>query len=65
VGTLALRPTQVSRGYAGRASFLRKAGFEMGADYASLQASPIGRPVYSTMGFKTTSDYRLLMCPKP
>ncbi len=41
------------------------AGFELGAEIASLQASPMGRPIYETMGFKTAYDYRLFMSPPP
>jgi GNAT superfamily N-acetyltransferase len=41
------------------------AGFEMGADLASLQASPMGRPIYRRMGYETLFDYRLYMSPPP
>jgi ribosomal protein S18 acetylase RimI-like enzyme len=41
------------------------AGFELGADVASLQASPMGKPVYEAMGYETLFDYRLLMSPAP
>lgn len=37
------------------------AGFERGAEIASLQASPMGEPIYKRMGFKTIFKYRLLM----
>jgi GNAT superfamily N-acetyltransferase len=37
-------------------------GFEMGAEIASLQASPMGEPIYRRMGFETIYDYRLLLC---
>jgi GNAT superfamily N-acetyltransferase len=40
-----------------------EAGLELGADIASLQASPMGKPIYSAMGFETVFDYRLLMSP--
>lgn len=41
------------------------AGFEMGAELASLQASPMGESLYRTMGFETIFDYQLYLCPKP
>lgn len=41
------------------------AGFDLGADLASLQASPMGRPIYTAMGFETVFDYRLLLSPSP
>jgi len=41
------------------------AGFELGADFASLQASPLGRPIYEAMGYCTIYDYRLRLCPPP
>ena len=42
-----------------------KAGFELGADVASLQASPMGKPIYEAMGYETVFDYRLFMSPAP
>jgi hypothetical protein len=41
------------------------AGFELGAELASLQASPMGRPIYAKLGYETVFDYRLLMSPPP
>jgi len=41
------------------------AGFDLGADVASLQASHMGRPVYERMGFETVHDYQLWMAPPP
>jgi GNAT superfamily N-acetyltransferase len=41
------------------------AGFDLGANLASLQASPMGKPIYEAMGFRTLFDYRLLMSPPP
>jgi GNAT superfamily N-acetyltransferase len=41
------------------------AGFDLGADIASLQASPMGKPIYLDMGYETVFDYRLLMSPAP
>ena len=37
------------------------AGFELGPDLASLQASPMGKPIYEAMGYETVFEYRLLM----
>jgi GNAT superfamily N-acetyltransferase len=39
------------------------AGFELGADVASLQASPMGKPIYEAMGYETVFDYRLFISP--
>ena len=41
------------------------AGFDLGADIASLQASPMGEPIYRAMGFETIYEYRLLMASPP
>jgi ribosomal protein S18 acetylase RimI-like enzyme len=41
------------------------AGFELGADLASLQASPMGKPIYEAMGYETVFEYRLLMSSPP
>jgi GNAT superfamily N-acetyltransferase len=40
-----------------------EAGLELGGDVASLQASPMGKPIYTAMGFETAFNYRLLMSP--
>jgi ribosomal protein S18 acetylase RimI-like enzyme len=37
------------------------AGFALGAETASLQASPMGESLYRRMGFEKIFDYRLLM----
>lgn len=41
------------------------AGFDLGADIASLQASPMGKPIYERMGYETLFDYQLWMSPPP
>jgi GNAT superfamily N-acetyltransferase len=41
------------------------AGFDLGAEIASLQASPMGKPIYEAMGYKTILSYRLLMSKGP
>lgn len=40
-----------------------EAGFEAGCDLVSLQASPLGRPIYERMGFEAIYDYELYLCP--
>jgi GNAT superfamily N-acetyltransferase len=39
------------------------AGFELGCETVSLQASTLGRPIYERMGFETIYDYALYHCP--
>jgi GNAT superfamily N-acetyltransferase len=41
------------------------AGFDQGAEIASLQASPMGEPLYGAMGYETIWSYRLLLSPAP
>jgi GNAT superfamily N-acetyltransferase len=41
------------------------AGFKLGAEVASLQASPMGKAIYEAMGYETVFDYRLFMSPAP
>jgi ribosomal protein S18 acetylase RimI-like enzyme len=41
------------------------AGFDMGAELASLQASTMGESLYRTMGFETIFSYRLLTSIPP
>lgn len=41
------------------------AGLELGAGSVSLQASPMGEPIYLRMGFEAIYDYRLYHCPPP
>jgi len=41
------------------------AGFDLGADVASLQASSMGKPIYEAMGYETAFQYQMLMSPAP
>jgi GNAT superfamily N-acetyltransferase len=41
------------------------AGFDQGAEIASLQASPMGEPIYRAMGYETIWSYRLLLSRAP
>lgn len=41
------------------------AGFDLGADVASLQASPMGKPIYLELGYKTAFEYQMMMSPTP
>jgi ribosomal protein S18 acetylase RimI-like enzyme len=41
------------------------AGFDLGAELASLQASHMGEPVYARMGYETLYPYRLFMATPP
>jgi ribosomal protein S18 acetylase RimI-like enzyme len=41
------------------------AGFDLGAELASLQASPMGEPIYARMGYERLYPYRLFMAPPP
>jgi hypothetical protein len=41
------------------------AGLELGAEIASLQASPMGEPLYLAMGYERIFSYRLLISPSP
>lgn len=41
------------------------AGFELGAETASLQASPMGKPIYLKLGYERAFDYQLMISPTP
>jgi ribosomal protein S18 acetylase RimI-like enzyme len=41
------------------------AGFDLGADVASLQASPMGKPIYLELGYETAFEYQMLISPGP
>jgi ribosomal protein S18 acetylase RimI-like enzyme len=41
------------------------AGFDIGADYAWLEASHMGEPVYRRMGFEEIFSYRIYVGPPP
>lgn len=55
VGTL---PSASRRGYGASVTWRAvAAGLERGMRFASLQASPLGEPVYRRLGFRTVSSY--------
>lgn len=41
------------------------AGFDLGADVASLQASPMGKSIYLGLGYETAFEYQMWMSPTP
>ena len=41
------------------------AGFDLGADVASLQASPMGKPIYLELGYETAFEYQMMVSPTP
>lgn len=41
------------------------AGFDLGADVASLQASPMGKPIYLELGYVPAFEYQMMMAPMP
>ena len=41
------------------------AGFDLGADVASLQASPMGKSIYLALGYETAFEYQMWMSPTP
>jgi len=50
------------KGYAAAVTWAAvREGFRRGGAFANLQASPMGRPVYETMGFATPTHYRVWM----
>jgi len=58
VGTL---PDERGHGFAEAVTWAAiREGFRRGATVASLQASPMGRPIYERMGFITPTEYRVL-----
>lgn len=63
VGSLsAARGRGLGRAVTARAT---NAGLDLGADFASLQASHMGEPIYAAMGYETIYRYRLLHSPAP
>jgi hypothetical protein len=41
------------------------AGFELGGEIASLQASPMGKPIYLKLGYETAFEYQMMMSSAP
>ena len=44
---------------------VNNAGFDLGADVASLQASPMGKPIYLELDYETAFEYQMMMSPTP
>jgi len=66
VGWVAALPDTRGRGLAAACTVAAtNKAFELGAQLASLQASPMGEGLYRRMGFETIYDYRLYLCPPP
>ena len=59
VGWVATRPNFRGRGLGSLvAAAATRAGLALGADLASLEATPLGTPVYARLGFREISRYR-------
>ena len=59
VGWVATRPDLRGRGLGSLvAAAATRAGLELGADLASLEATPLGTPVYARLGFREAFRYR-------
>ncbi len=64
IGWVGTRSDQRRRGYAEAVTWAAiREGFRRGATFANLQASPMGEPVYTRMGFITPTQYRALARP--
>jgi ketosteroid isomerase-like protein len=62
IGWVGVRAAHRGRRYAEAVTWAAvREGFRRGGALASLQASPMGRPVYERMGFITPSEYRVLV----
>jgi GNAT superfamily N-acetyltransferase len=60
VGWVAASPAARGRGVgAAVTAWVTNRAFEDGADFASLQASPMGRSVYERLGYRTLFSYRV------
>jgi hypothetical protein len=62
VGTL---PSDFGHGFGGAVtSAVAEEGFRRGARFVSLQASPMGAPMYTRMGFTVATHYRWFLAPE-
>lgn len=62
VGWVATRPAHARRGYGAAITWaVVAAGFARGAAFMSLQASPMGAPIYRRLGFTTPTHYRVFV----
>lgn len=45
--------------------FVTNAAFDAGARFVTLQASPMGEPIYLRMGYRKIGEYYLVVAPQP
>jgi GNAT superfamily N-acetyltransferase len=66
VGWVAAIPEARGRGYAAACTvWATNRAFELGADVASLQASPMGEDLYRRLGYEELFSYRLMGATAP
>jgi hypothetical protein len=64
VGWVATLPSEFGRGFGSAITWaVVEEGFRRGARLASLQASPMGAPMYARMGFTVATHYRWFLAP--
>ena len=65
VGWVATVPEARNRGLGGRLTMaVTNRGFDLGATLVTLQASPMGAPVYARLGYETIMPSRIWVGPK-
>jgi uncharacterized protein len=62
IGWVGTVPAHRGHGFAEAVTWAAiREGFRRGAAFANLQASVMGRPIYERMGFRTPTEYRVLV----